>query len=127
RLTPNAIHTPKCDAWERRNAGAAMNAKGISLFLLVTRDSSLVTFLHMQQRVRLAHAVRVGATDDDEAHALVEADRLRVLFVDLQLARAPRRDGVRQQRAAHALPTRVGMHEQHFDLAAIHADEADHP
>lgn len=81
----------------------------------------------MDQWVGAALTVSFGAPGGDEAHALVEGDRLAVLLVDLGRDRTVERDGMFDKRLADALAAISGVDEECLHAVVVEEHEADGP
>ena len=74
------------------------------MWLLAAPDLLVGLFqTHVQQRIRLAHTIDFRASDDFEALLEIEAQGLRILFIDVQLIGIQMLHGVVQQLFTQAL------------------------
>jgi len=78
----------------------------------------------MQQGERPPLAIQRRAPGLDEPVVQIEADRLGVLFVDIDTQAAARLADEIEQRAAKALPPAVRVDEEHLHMGVVEADEA---
>ena len=81
--------------------------------------SSRALSLHVQQRVRLALAIKRGTSNYLKAHALVKAHGLFVLFVDVHRGRI----GTCKKRFSNPNTSGAGRNEQHLNLPVCSAQE----
>jgi hypothetical protein len=78
----------------------------------------------VEQRIRLAHPVYIGAPNHHEAYTLVKADRLPILFVNIKFGCVEVFKRILDQRPAKPLRSIRRMNEQHLDLSVQHTNEA---
>ena len=89
----------------------------------MSRKTGVTSKAHVEDRIRTALGVHVAASDDNEAHVLVEPYRLRILLVDREIVDTVLHDGLLQKSRADASATPPVMHEEHLETTVLDTHE----